>query len=150
MRSLFRATPNGPPGAYDTYGVRVPRATHTIPVSCTSVGCEHYENGWACTVIPDSAEQKTLIDAADGRIDGMRRQYLKPERTPEGWLRYVFPAGQPCFAASAHVEQIKPATTLIQRGDWRRHERPSIVSVPEWTDRLGENQQRIIDRQSRG
>lgn len=150
MRPLFRAEPNGPPGAYDTYGVRVPRATHTVPTSCAAVDCQPYAKGWACTVIPGSEDEGVIARACDGSLDGRRRQHLKVEITAEGWHRYVFPAGQPCFAASTHVEQVKPATTLVQRGDWRRSERPSVVSVPEWTERLGENQQRIIDRQQRG
>lgn len=150
MRPLERIIPNGPPGAYDTYGVRLPRATHTRPVTCAAVGCPHYERGWACTVMPNSQEEADVLAAADGRTDGHRRHFRPPTRTPEGWNRYVFPAGQPCFAVSAHVEQVKPAITVVGRGDWRKSERPRVVGSAEWSERFQENQLAIIDRQQRG
>lgn len=149
-QQLYRPDPIGPPGAYDTYGVHLPRATHTVPVSCELVGCETFAKGWAVTVIPGSEDERTMAQATDGTADGHRRHHLKVEVTAEGWHRYVFPAGQPCFAASAHRMAVKPATTTIRRGDWRKADRPTVVPVPEWQERLGENQQAIIDRQARG
>lgn len=151
MQQLNRIEPNGPPSAYQTYAAVVPRATHTRPATCAEVECEHHVKGWATTVAPDSDQERLMLRAMRGLVDGIRRHATYDHKTRDGFRRYVFPAGQACFRASTHrVPLERDPVTLIRRGDWRRQGPPQVIAVDEWIDRFDQNLQAIADRVARG
>jgi len=146
MRPVNRIQPVGPVQAYKTYSVASPVETHWRPATCAEVGCEHYQYGWATAVMPDSQDEHTL------RTSG--RHWTGWEATPDGFRRYMFPPGQPCFRASAHrVLLDRQELFIVAGGDWRgnptgqvrQHTRPE-----DWVDDFGTHQQHIADLLQRG
>jgi hypothetical protein len=138
-RPLSRITPVGPVGAYKTYGLTMPRQTHTRAATCAEVECAAYGGGWAVTVAAGSDDEALVRRAG--------RHFLPPESQPGGFLRFVFPAGQPCFRSDTHrVPLDRPALYVVRGGDWRgntgviRHH----VSGADWVDDFREHQDKII------
>jgi len=141
-----RIQPLLPAAAMQTYQVVSPLTTHWRAATCQEVGCEHHERGWATTVLPGSLEEGTI------RSSG--RRWVVEERTEDGFLRFTFPPGQPCFRASTHRVLLDRQELFLRRGgDWRgnptgevyRHTRPD-----DWIDDFGTHQQRIADQIQRG
>jgi hypothetical protein len=129
-----RIAPQLPAAAMQTFRLSAPPRTHTRAATCEEVGCEAYRYGWATTVLPDSQEEATI------RSSG--RHWASRETTPEGFVRYVFPPGQSCFAASAHrVSLEREPNYVLVGGDWRGNPAglpPRQMGPDEWTDRLQE------------
>ncbi len=138
---INRIPPNLPVGAYKTYQISSPLATHWTAATCAQVGCEHYLNGWALHV-----QAITPRDVHLARTSG--RAFTERDMGPgQTWL--VFEPGQPCFAAGTHVRQLeRPELYTIWAGDWRlapeRREKVP-VSSQAWVDDCGDNQQRLHD-----
>lgn len=141
-----------PVTATKTYELRAPVSTHFRRATCAEMECQPHLHGWATTVLPGSDDEATLLRAVDGQIDGMRRRFAKhPE--PGGFVRYIFPAGQACFAASRHVKTLdREPLYVVRGGDWRantglirRH-----VHGDDWVDDFATNQDAVATRIERG
>lgn len=143
---LNRIEPALPAAAMKTYRISAPLATHWRPATCEEVDCAHYTGGWATTVMVDSADEAA--------IRGSGRHWAARELQPGGFVRYTFPPGQPCFAASAHKLRVDRAETyLLQGGDYRGNPRglpARALSPQDWLDDFGEHQERLADQVQRG
>lgn len=138
--------PRLPVQARTTFGVYVPTATHTRPASCAEVGCAQHERGWTTTVLEGSADEALLRQTASGAVDRFgRRRYYPPVRVELHYMRYVFPPGQPCFAASRHrVPLERPALHVIRGGDHRGVVgEPEYMRGGEWVDRFATHQDHL-------
>lgn len=143
----MRIPPAMPAAAYQTYSVHVPLRTHWRPATCAEVDCEAHQRGWATTVIPDSADEAAIKSSG--------RRWTPVERTPEGLHRYVFPAGQECFAAARHrVRLDRPEIYVRRDGDWRGNPlgtEPYVHTRADlWVEDFGERMQTIADAVERG
>ena len=146
-QELFRVAPAMPVGAYKTYGVRVPRETHTRVVSCREYECDAYLQGW--TTVLDVADEKHR-EAATWIVNQSGRRHTVDRRGPDTTVTFTFPPGQECFRE--HRIQSKPALHVIRDGDWRGNPtgRRQIVSARAWVDDFGEHQQALADKQKEG
>lgn len=137
--------PAGPMQAYKTYGMAMPLRTHWRKATCEEVDCQPYRHGWACTVTADTRAE------ADIRNSG--RYFLLPEMLEGGFIKFVFPSGQPCFRATSHRIQLeRPALYVVRGGDGRgstgvirKH-----VSGDDWVDDFRNHQDKIADAVGRG
>lgn len=147
-REPFRVTPLGPVSGYRTFGQRI---TRRVRATCAEVGCEHWNNGWVTTVLPDSEDQALIEKACAGQVDGIRRLSDGGELCPDGFVRYHFPPETPCFKASAH--RVPLAVQHYHRsGDWRGNPDGTVTTHPNiesWIAEFGEHQQRIADQRQR-
>jgi hypothetical protein len=146
--ALFRISPQGPPEAYKTYGIRAPKETHFRPATCGEVDCSAYLYGW-----------KTTID--EGTVLGrMQAHYIRKEsgrRYEEEWnnglTTFYFEAGQHCFAQHQTALEREPIF-LVKDGDWRgnpRRTNPRIHTKPEhWVEDFAEHQQALKERIEHG
>jgi hypothetical protein len=137
-----------PAAAMKTFEIAAPLASHWRPASCAEVECQHYIHGWMTTVLPGS-DDETLI-----RQSG--RAFLPHSETmPDGFVRYTFPPGQPCFRAATHRAPLErePLFTL-RGGDWRGNPRGLAAQTYDrayqWVDDFATHQQRLADRLNRG
>lgn len=152
MRPINRITPNMPVGAYQTYGIAVPLRTHWRGATCAEVDCRSYQNGWATRVLPGSDDEALLLRAADGAVDGHRRRYVT-QPDGDGFVRYVFYAEQPCFAAGSHrVRADRPEIYTVRGGDWRAatSDVRTFDRHDQWVDHFATNQDRVKTAQERG
>jgi hypothetical protein len=133
------------PGAYQTYQVAAPLATHFTPATCAEVDCPQYLEGWRLRVeglsgrdvhvATHCGRKFTRVSVAEG----------------ETWL--VFEAGQPCFRASEHRRRLERGERFIIRGGDHRANpsgRRTEVSASSWVDDFGEHQERLAERFGRG
>lgn len=141
-----RIRPIGPVGAYKTYGVSAPRATHTRAATCATAGCEAYSRGWRTLVDPGTdlgARQVYYIERQSGR---------RFVRTPlsSGLVEYTFEAGQMCFAEHRISLEREPILT-VRGGDWRgATTEVRVMAGVDWLDDFGTNQERLKDQIERG
>lgn len=145
IHKLNRITPAAPVTGFKTYGMRI---IEREPVTCEQDDCPHWLNGWAVTVLPDSPDVGVIEAACRGEVDGFRRRHDAPEVQSDGFVRYWFPPGQPCFRASRHSIPARARYTL-RDGDWRGNPSGRSVSTDvaqTWLDDFGEHQQRIVDQ----
>lgn len=145
MKALNRIVPKAPPGAFKTYGMHV---IEREPVSCEVAECSRWPTGWATVVIAGSEDERTIEAACRGEIDGIRRRWQSAEVQPDGFVRYTFPPGTPCFRASTHSIPVTARYTL-RDGDWRGNPSGRSISTDiaqTWIDDFGEHQQRIVDQ----
>lgn len=147
MRPLFRIDPKMPPGAYKTYQILAPAATHWRLATCAEVDCGAYLRGWTTTV-----DEATELGARQAHY--IRRQSLRgfaEQRNPAGLTVFTFEPGQRCFRAAEHRVQVRPESYLIRSGDWRDLGDPRpLGSARSWVDDFGEHQQRIADKIQEG
>lgn len=144
---MFRLPPAGPPGAYKTYQVLRPAATHWRAASCAEVGCVAHSSGWTTTVPAGGRLEHTV------RASG--RHWETETVNPDGTVTFEFPPGQACFAAATHRVQVRDDEIyLVRGGDWRgnpagieprRHTR-AVDFVDDWAT----HQQALADRVRRG
>ncbi len=142
-----RVVPAVPAWAMKTYEVASPISTHWRAATCEEVDCAHYLNGWATTVLPDSADEAA--------IKGSGRRWARREKTPDGFVRYEFYPGQPCFAASRHKVLVgRPELFYVRGGDWRGNPAGvptrQHVRAEDFVEDFGEHQQRVRDAQEKG
>lgn len=146
-----------PDHAFSTYGIVMPKSTHTRAARCEEVNCEAHARGWVTvldTSIPQQRELAKLIVKNEGR-----RHWTA---TQDGHLAtFTFPPGQQCFAGHRVPLDRPPLFTLAQGREYRSSQpyvNDGAIYIPgtrqmrgeEWVERLGENQQAIIDAQSKG
>jgi hypothetical protein len=143
---LNRVQPLLPVQAMKTYQVSSPLATHWRPATCAEVDCQPHQHGWATTVLPGGADEAA--------IKGSGRHWSSAERTADGFVRYVFPPGQPCFAAARHKVQLdRPELFSVRGGDFRGNPTGEVrrhAKAEDFVEDFGEHQQRIHDAQEKG
>lgn len=151
MRRLNREQPLMSPESYKTFQFKKGIATKTRKATCEEVECQHYINGWA-TIIDESSEQGQM----DGYIVRQKAgRVFEEERTPEGLTKFIFRAGQPCFAASAHVVPLETKELyVVKEGDWRGNPRRvaprSHVRPEHWVEEFSEHQDKLKRQIERG
>lgn len=91
------------PSTLQQFRIAMPLATHYERATCADVDCPQYLAGWE-TIIPAGSEAERFLrtQAITGMVDGIRRYVSNEERTPDGMVKFTFPAGQPCFKQSQH------------------------------------------------
>lgn len=144
----FRLAPAMPAGAYKTYAVAAPPATHWRNATCAEVDCAAHQNGWA-SIIDESTDLGKAQAYHIRRVAG--RAYTE-ERDEAGLTVFSFPAGERCFREHK-VPLERPALYLVGNGDHRMFDarRAYRHSSPEdWRDDFGEHQERLRDQIERG
>ncbi len=137
-----------PVGGFRSFGMRT---TRTVSATCAEVDCPHWQNGWACVVVPGSEDAGVVEAACDGRADGRRRAWARLEPLPKGFVRIWFDPGQPCFKASTHRVPWE-ASWYHRDGDWRGNPSGLVVAhrnARSWVDEFGEHQLRIAGERER-
>jgi hypothetical protein len=124
VRPIRPRLPHHKPTAFESFDIKPwwERAT------CAEVDCEHWRLGW-----------DTILPNLDPRADYIRHESGRrfTETVVENGVRFHFPPGQECFAASTHRRQAnRPELYILQTGDWRaRLGKPRIYDRPDqWAD----------------
>ncbi len=141
----FRLEPPMGVGAYKSYSISAPLATHWRPATCAEVACPDYLHGWR---IRKEHLDAQLLHAA---TRSGRRYREVSFAAGETWL--VYEAGQVCFKASQHRLPLeRPELYLVRDGDWRGNPTGSVqrLTAASWTDDFGEHQERLADRFKQG
>lgn len=143
---VFRIPPKMRVGAYKTYSLRSPRATHTRKATCAEVDCRHQREGWITRIDVGTelgARQANYIRLHSGR----RFTYSQAASL----VTFVFAAGQECFAEH-RVPLDRPAFYLVRGGDWRantglirRHMRGD-----DWVDDFANHQDKLATEINKG
>ena len=109
------------------YRVAMPLATHWEAATCEDVDCPAFLNGW-----------KTVLPADSDLVGVLRRsgRLFTEECEEAGMLTFVFPAGQPCFAASTHRQQSGRPGLYIHAN--RETNNSRVVQESEWQERFEE------------
>jgi hypothetical protein len=144
---------NVSPRLVKTYELRASLSTHWRLATCAEIDCQPHQHGWATTVTADSDDETTLLRTAAGTLDGHRRRFVKQPEAG-GFVRYVFPSGQPCFEATAHRVPLEREPIYVVRGgdSWRRigdFGRRHVRAV-DWVDDFATHQSGVADRAARG
>lgn len=146
---VTRPEPKLPPGAMQTYEVDAPLTTHWRAATCQEVECAAYMQGWHSDVPPDSDAEVRIQQTYDSEI---RRGAVTTSQTPEGFIRYHFPAGTDCFRRIWHKLPLeREAIFTVRSGDWRGTDGVirQFSTGAEWVDSFAEHQDKIkslIDR----
>ena len=151
----FRVDPQLPAGAYQTYAVTAPLATHFRAATCAEAGCRAHAGGWRTAV-----DERTDLGQGQAhyiRAEAGRRFVEHPQEDaggqPTGLTCFEFEAGQRCFGEH-RVRADRPEIYTVRGGDWRgdpagggtrRH-----ASYADWLDDFGSHQQHIADQVERG
>jgi hypothetical protein len=136
-RPGMRVKPKMAPGAYRSFEVRSPLATHFRDASCKEARCEHYLNGWVSEI--DVSTQQGKVWAAAIKRSG--RAYTVDRSGPGPVITFRFEAGQRCFAAPHKVPVGRPELFVVRDGDWRGNPSGNSARVrpPEFVERMAEN-----------
>lgn len=145
-----RPEPNLPAGAYQSYEIKAPKATHWRKATCQEIGCEPYLHGWR-TVVDERTEQG-MAQAYYIRKQSARR--AAEERNEHGQTVFTFEAGQACFASGddTHRIQIRRELYLVRGGDWRAN--TGLITrhsgARDWVDDFGEHQDNLAAQIQKG
>lgn len=145
----FRNPPRMPVGAYQTYRIAAPIATHWRPATCAEVGCGAYERGWSTTV----DESTDLGQQQAHYIRRLSGRGFTEACSEAGLTIFEFPPGQRCFSAGRHRVQVRPEIYLRQGGDWRGNPTGEVLrhaNGDDWVDDFGEHQQQLAELAERG
>lgn len=161
-----RFEPAGPAGAYKTYSVRKPLATHWRPATCAEMceradrlraagqaddgdaaDCEPYRHGWATPAVDDDTVA-FLRRLCQGLEDGHRRAFVEQAEETSGRRLFVFEPGTTCFRVSQHVVPLdRPELYVVRDGDHRGNPlrtQPFVHSTADaWVDDFGTHQDRL-------
>lgn len=144
MMQTFRPEPNLPPGAYQTYAISQPRATHTRVASCEEVNCVAQCNGWVTSVDVSTElgrRQSHYIRALSGR---------RFTFSQAGSMQtFEFPPGERCFREH-RISLDRPSLFLKIGGDWRAYGPLVQMKPADWVDDFAEHQDGIVSRMRRG
>lgn len=146
-----RLPPTMPVGAYKTYQIVSPVATHWRKATCAEVDCDHYVNGFRTRV--DERLELGQKQAHYIRKESGRR--FTEDRDDAGLTVFTFEPGQRCFASDSHKLPLeRPELYLTRPGDWRGNptgERPYQHTKPEfWVEDFSINQDNLKSRMDRG
>lgn len=148
-RAPLRPGPDGrplPPAAFTSFGMAAPVRTHFIEYPCSVAQCKGYVHGWTTILDPVREEHLPFIaHIVSGRAG---RRYTRGENTPEGYLQFHFPPGQPCFMNSHHTRNHDVAELYVVRGgDFRTpHKQRELhrMSFDNWREALDRNQTALV------
>ncbi|MFE2911243.1 hypothetical protein [Kitasatospora indigofera] len=145
---MIRIEPNMPVGAYKTYRIMSPQSTHFRPATCAEADCEHHLRGWQSTI-----DETTVLGQQQAHY--IRKQSgrgFTEERLSASLTRFIFHAGQTCFAGGHQVRLDRPEHYLVRAGDWRGNPtgQSQTLRAQDWVDDFGEHQQRLADQLERG
>lgn len=136
-------------GAFTTFTMHAPLATHFIELPCKVAQCKRYVHGWTTVLDPKREEHLPLIQHIVSGRSGRRWSY--GENTPEGYLSFVFPPGQSCFRNSHHQrDESKDELYVVRRGDFRTpygQRDPKAMSPDLWLETFANNQNALIKAQ---
>jgi hypothetical protein len=153
IQRINRIPPVGPVTAYKSYEIAAPRATHSRPATCAEVNCGAHIHGWATSLVPGSDDERFLRRVCRGEVDAHRRHFTEHPQ-PDGFVRFVFPPGQTCFAIRSHRLPVgRPEIFVVRDGDWRGNPtgtRRTHTRPEHWVEDFAEHQQRISDLRARG
>lgn len=134
------------PEAFTTFGMRAPVATHFIELPCKVAQCRRYLHGWTTTLDPKREEHLVFIQHIVGGRSG--RRWSHGENTPEGYLTFVFPPGQPCFKNSHHRrDEDVPELYVVRGGDFRtpiRAREFKQMAFDNWVEAFDRNQSALV------
>lgn len=151
MRQPFRVNPQLPAGAYNTYALSAPLATHFRNGQCAEVDCVPYLKGWRTTV--DEATELGQRQAHYIRKQSGRKFTEHPPYSGYGLTVFEFEAGQRCFKEH-RVRIDKPEHFLLWRGDWRttprRDDMKTFGSGVDWIDSFQNHQDKLKTVLERG
>lgn len=147
-RPINRVAPKMPVGAYKSYEIQAPLATHYRQATCKEVECDAYEKGWTTTVDTATelgARQANYIRMKSGRV------HTVDQTIDSSIVRFHFPPGQKCFRQ--HRLPIgKPELFVVRDGDWRGNPTGNRVQrrVDDWLDDFQNHQEKLKQRIERG
>ena len=144
---MGRIEPLMEPGAYKTYAIVSPLATHFRPATCAEVDCPHFLHGWRTRI-----ETLTAELLREARNSG---RHYTVQQIAEGESYLVFQAGQPCFKASQHRTRMdRPPLYIVRDGDHRGNPRGTKARLhqrPEnWVEDFAGHQQKLADEIEKG
>lgn len=151
-----------PPQAVRTYEVDRPRDTHSRPASCVEVACQAHAMGWETLadertpvgrqIAAQVREVARPIDVRLAPAVARLRRYIETT-DPDGRTRFVFPAGQRCFAAHT-VEIERPSLYIVRDGDHRGNPRRTPPRLhqngADWVEDSALHQQALVAAQQKG
>lgn len=145
-----RIPPTLPPGAMQTFEVDAPLATHWRAATCEEVECAAWMQGWTTDVPSDHPDEIRMLKAYEKEI---RSGGITATTTPEGLMRYSFPAGTPCFRRIYHRLPLeRDAIFTVRSGDHRGTD--GVIcqynNGAEWVDAFANHQSKISDLVNRG
>jgi hypothetical protein len=144
-QNLNRIMPRGNPQDYKTYGLTMPKETHTRVASCKEVECEAYLKGWVTKCDPSlHAAQIVYIRNTSGRRFSVHEV--------GGIVHFTFGPGQKCFREH-RVQLEREPVCYVKGGDWRGNPMglPTVVRKPaEWVEDFALHQQKLSEQQKRG
>lgn len=148
MQTPFRLNPRMPVGAYKTYQVSAPVATHTRAATCDEAGCQQHTNGWVSPI--DERTELGRQQAWYIRNESGRRFREDRDQLP-GVTMFVFEPGQQCFAEH-RVPLDRPALYVVRGGDWRGNPTGDIVrrKPDEWVDDFATHQNKLATELEKG
>lgn len=152
---------------YDTYGVVMPKATHTKVIKCEAVTtqcsyvrqdesgaiqarcpffhCTAWAHGWITTV-----DVSTALGQQQARyiIDHCGRHWTS--RQNGHMVSFHFPENQQCFAEHRVPLEREPLFTFKNVHQYAPGERAMVINGFEWLERFGENQLKLKEIQDKG
>lgn len=148
MPQPFRLDPALPVGAYKTYQVTAPIATHYRPAKCIEVDCQMQANGWV-TPVDESTELGAMQALYIRNKSG--RNYIEDRNHAPGVTAFTFPPGQECFTQH-QVPLERPALYIVRGGDWRGNPTGDVVrrKPDDWVDDFANHQQQLADKINQG
>ena len=137
-----------PPGAYRTYRIAAPLATHWRHATCAEIECPEYVSGWQSDI--DERTELGQRQAAYIRRDRTRSH--REERLPEGLTRFTFGPGQQPFGHDHQVQNGRPERFYERDGDHRGNPTGFTreLRVDDWADSFANNQDRFARALERG
>lgn len=147
---MVRIDPRMAPGAYKTYQVLAPLASHFVAATCEESGCGAFLYGWVTEV--DESVGLGQRQAHYVRREAGRR--FAEERLPSGLTRFTFEAGQECFQRGGHRRSVgRPNIFVVRDGDRRQNptgRRRVHASAEDWAEDFGEHQQGLAEAAQQG
>lgn len=144
----MRIMPAMPAGAYKTYQIVAPLATHFRNATCEEAQCADYLYGFR-SVIDESTELGQQQAYYVRRESG--RRYVEVKQ-PDGLTEFTFEPGQKCFKGSHKVRLERDETFIVRGGDWRGNPSRTVFrhrDAGQWTEDFAEHQDhinRLIER----
>ena len=149
MRQINRIAPLMRPGAYKTYTVAAPLASHWRKATCEEVQCQAHTAGW-----------QTIIDERTPGVTGLalrQAHYIRndsgrsyTESVDAGFTVFDFAPGQNCFQAHK-IKTGRPEIYLVKPGDHRTNGTPFTHTRPDdWVEDFAQHQQTISDEIAKG
>lgn len=150
-RVPYRVQPAMPVQAYQTFGVRMPRATHWRDATCEEAGCKRWANGWKTSFVPGTPEGEKIRWQI--RNSPIRRKWTVVRLVDK--TEVVFEAGQECFmqdhpATHHKLPVARPQIHVVRHGDWRSGWGSRVVRSEEWVERFALNQDKLKTLIERG